>query len=319
MVILDAAREIQPPFNPDAATAEFSTLLRAYRVATVIGDRYAGEWVREPFRRHGIDYQLSEASKSDIYRDALPLFNAGRAQLLDLKRLVNQLCSLERRTARGGRDLIDHPQHPGAHDDLANAVCGAFVMLERDRRPQLISVVDVVGVDGLPPPLPRSQYVFAAVWASGADVAAVYGASSSWSKDLFVADFEAVLYHGGFFADLATRLRELAKACRAPLVLCRGAGGAHSTYRGARGRGPRNPALARSGRNPAFRRHLHQERAGQVLPADDRQDGDPPLGRGVELQGRRSGRGGAARRVLSRDFLEVRSPAFVQAQTKALS
>jgi hypothetical protein len=115
----------------------------------------------------------------------------------------------------GRRDLIDHPQHPGAHDDLANAVCGAFVMLERDRRPQLISVVDVVGVDGLPPPLPRSQYVFAAVRAAGADIAAVYGASSSWSEELFVADFEAVLYHGGFFADLATRLRELAKACRA--------------------------------------------------------------------------------------------------------
>ena len=183
MVILDVAREIQPPFNPDAATTEFSALLKAYRVATVIGDRYAGEWVREPFRRHGIDYQLSEVSKSDIYRDALPLFNAGRAQLLDLKRLVNQLCSLERRTARGGRDLIDHPQHPGAHDDLANAVCGAFVMPERDRRPQLISVVDVVGVDGLPPPLPRSQCVFAAVWA-GADIAAVYGASSSWSEEL---------------------------------------------------------------------------------------------------------------------------------------
>jgi hypothetical protein len=120
-----------------------------------------------PFRRHGVDYQLSEASKSDIYRDALPLFNAGRARLLDLERLVNQLCSLERRTARDGRDLIDHPQHSGAHDDLDNAVCGAFVMLERDRRPQLISVADVVRVDGLPPPLPRSQYVFAAVCASG--------------------------------------------------------------------------------------------------------------------------------------------------------
>jgi hypothetical protein len=132
MVILDAAREIQPPLNPDAATTEFSTLLKAYGVAKVIGDRYAGEWVREPCRRHGVDYQLSEVPKSDIYRDALPLFNAGRAQLLDVKRLINQLCSLERRTARGGRDLIDHPQHPGAHDDLANAVCGAFVMLERD-------------------------------------------------------------------------------------------------------------------------------------------------------------------------------------------
>ncbi len=88
-------------------------------------------------------------------------------------------------------------------------------MLERDRRPQLISVSDVVGVDGLPPPLPRSEYVFAAVWAEGPDVAAVYGASSSRPKDLFVADFDAVLYHGGFFADLATRLKELAKACRA--------------------------------------------------------------------------------------------------------
>jgi hypothetical protein len=89
----------------------------------------------------------------------------------------------------------------------------------------LISVVDVVGVDGLPPPLPRSQYVFAAVWASGADIAAVYGASSGWSEELFVADFDAVLYHGGFFADLATRLRELAKACRAhgDYVAARGA------------------------------------------------------------------------------------------------
>ena len=203
MVVLDAAREIQPPFNPDAATTEFSTLLKAYRVGKVIGDRYAGEWVREPFRRHGVDYQLSEVSKSDIYRDALPLFNAGRARLLDLKRLLNQLCSLERRTARGGRDLIDHPQYPGAHDDLANAVCGP--------RSDLRS--DVVGAT--PPPLPRSQYVFTAVWADGPDVAVVYCASSSWSKDLFVADFDALLYHGGFFADLATRLRELAKACRA--------------------------------------------------------------------------------------------------------
>ena len=88
-------------------------------------------------------------------------------------------------------------------------------MLERDRRPQLISVSDVVGVDGLPRPLPRSEYVFAAVWAEGADIAAVYGASSSRSKELFIADFEAVFYHGGFFADLATRLKELAKACRA--------------------------------------------------------------------------------------------------------
>jgi hypothetical protein len=33
---------------------------------------------------------------------------------------------LERRTARGGRDSIDHA--PGGHDDLANAVAGAVAL-----------------------------------------------------------------------------------------------------------------------------------------------------------------------------------------------
>jgi hypothetical protein len=41
-------------------------------------------------------------------------------------RLVTQLCGLERRTARGGRDSIDHA--PGEHDDLANAVAGAAAL-----------------------------------------------------------------------------------------------------------------------------------------------------------------------------------------------
>ena len=41
-----------------------------------------------------------------------------------------QLCSLERRTARGGKDSIDHS--PGMHDDIANAVAGALVTSFRD-------------------------------------------------------------------------------------------------------------------------------------------------------------------------------------------
>ena len=66
-----------------------------------------------------------EQSKSDLYRDLLPILNSGRAELLDVPRLVSQLCGLERRTARGGRDSIDHA--PGAHDDLSNSVAGAIV------------------------------------------------------------------------------------------------------------------------------------------------------------------------------------------------
>lgn len=47
--------------------------------------------------------------------------------------LVNQLCGLERRTARSGKDSIDHA--PGAHDDLANAAAGALTMAAAERGP----------------------------------------------------------------------------------------------------------------------------------------------------------------------------------------
>jgi hypothetical protein len=69
---------------------------------------------------------VSDKTKSDIYRDLLPLLNSNQVELLDLPRLHSQLASLERRTARGGKDSIDHP--PGQHhDDVANALAGAIV------------------------------------------------------------------------------------------------------------------------------------------------------------------------------------------------
>jgi hypothetical protein len=123
--VLDAVRERRPPFSPDDVVQEFSVLLKSYGVAEVHGDRYAGEWPRERFRAHGVEYLPAERPKSDIYRDLLPILNAHRAELLDAPRLVAQLCGLERRTARGGRDSIDHG--PGGHDDVANAVAGVLV------------------------------------------------------------------------------------------------------------------------------------------------------------------------------------------------
>jgi hypothetical protein len=124
--VLDAVRERRPPFSPDDVVQEFATLLKSYGVRTIRGDRYAGEWPRERFRVHGIEYQVAPSPKSDIYRDLLPILNSGRLELLDLPRLVSQLCSLERRTARSGRDSIDHA--PGGRDDVANCVAGAAVM-----------------------------------------------------------------------------------------------------------------------------------------------------------------------------------------------
>ncbi|MGA8610365.1 MAG: hypothetical protein WB760_01355 [Xanthobacteraceae bacterium] len=102
-------------------------MLKSYHITSVAGDRYAGESPREQFRFAGITYEVAGKTKSDLYRDALPILNSGKVELLDHLRLIAQLCSLERRTARGGRDSIDHA--PGGHDDVANSVAGVVCSL----------------------------------------------------------------------------------------------------------------------------------------------------------------------------------------------
>ena len=123
--ILDALREVHAPFAPEQVVTEFVDLLRPYRVTRIGGDRYAGEWPREVFRKLGVAYQVCETAKSDLYQRLLPSLNSGQVELLDHPRLLAQLSNLERRTARGGRDSIDHP--PRAHDDVANAAAGVLV------------------------------------------------------------------------------------------------------------------------------------------------------------------------------------------------
>jgi hypothetical protein len=127
VAILDAIREVKPPFSPESVVAEFATLLKTYRVHTIIGDKYAGLWPRERFTVHGITYDAAARPKSDIFRDLLPAINGRRVELLDHPKLISQLCGLERRTWRGGRDSIDHA--PNQHDDLANCIAGALTNL----------------------------------------------------------------------------------------------------------------------------------------------------------------------------------------------
>jgi hypothetical protein len=128
-IIIDLLREVRPPFSPEAVVEEFCRTLKTYRINRVTGDRYAGEWPREQFSKLGIIYEPSAAPKSELYRDLLPLINSARIELLDHNKLVNQLSGLERRTARGGKDSIDHA--PGAHDDVANAVAGLASLANR--------------------------------------------------------------------------------------------------------------------------------------------------------------------------------------------
>jgi hypothetical protein len=124
--VLDSIVERKAPFSPDSVVSEFAEILKSYRVNTVRGDRYAGAWPRERFQARGITYQPAEMNRSEIYLAFLPLLNSGRADLLDNERMVAQFSGLERRTARSGRDSVDHGV--GSHDDVSNSVAGAIVM-----------------------------------------------------------------------------------------------------------------------------------------------------------------------------------------------
>jgi hypothetical protein len=137
--VLDCVREIRAPFSPEAAVSDFAAVLQSYGIRRVTGDHYAGEWPIEVFAKRGIQYIVSERTKSHIYLEALPLLNAARVELLDNERLISQIASLERRTARGGRESIDHPQGPGARDDLANSVLGVLVAVAGGPAPWVIT------------------------------------------------------------------------------------------------------------------------------------------------------------------------------------
>ncbi|QTP55425.1 hypothetical protein HNO51_12480 [Billgrantia sulfidoxydans] len=135
VAVVDAIRSRKPPFSPEAVVAEFSDLLKQYRISSVTGDRYAGEFPRELYRNQGITYEIADRPRSDLYRDMLPLMNSGRVSLPENAQLLKELVSLERRTARSGKDTIDHG--PGGHDDLANSVAGVVTTLglKRQLRP----------------------------------------------------------------------------------------------------------------------------------------------------------------------------------------
>jgi hypothetical protein len=141
-LILDCLREIAPddsgPFNPVDAVAEITSTLKSYKVHAVHGDRYGGEMFRYLFKQHGIAYHISDRTKSEIYRDFLPLVNGGAVRLLSNHKMMLQFCSLDRRVSRGGRDSIDHPA--GKHDDLANATAGAL-LLASGRRQEFKEVI----------------------------------------------------------------------------------------------------------------------------------------------------------------------------------
>lgn len=165
--ILDAVREVRPPFSPEATIKDFAALLQRYGVSRVQSDRFAGEWPREQWRKYSIACDPCPFAKSDLYKALLPRLNSGQVELLDHPKLRAQLAGLERRTARGGRDTIDH--RPGGHDDLINA---AAIVLAEPRRRVPLSILnsgpDTRSVDDIQ--AEHDKEMAAAIAASSAEI-----------------------------------------------------------------------------------------------------------------------------------------------------
>jgi hypothetical protein len=128
-----AVRPYRPPLDPAVAVADIAKTLQPYKVTTVVGDNYAGEWPVTVFRNHGIKYVASEKTRSEIYLETGPLLAQGIARLIDVPRLTSQLRQLETRSSPSGRDRVNHG--PGAHDDVANAALGAIHLVATKRQP----------------------------------------------------------------------------------------------------------------------------------------------------------------------------------------
>ena len=210
-VVLDAMRERRPPFSPESVVTEFAALLKFYGVHKVTGDRHGGEWLRERFAIHGIQYEIAEQPKSDIYRSFLPLLNDGRAELLDAPHLVSQFVGLERTMSRSGKELIGPA--PNVQDDVANAVAGALVLA-------LVAVPsmwrpDALLINGAPTPLPRQCMFLFVVLVPGkhGDAGLAYFAPAL-SGPLVILDWEVKDLTPALLAGIPARLAELSGALR---------------------------------------------------------------------------------------------------------
>lgn len=134
--VLDALIEIKAPFDPSVATAQLAAVIKSYGCSEVHGDRYAGNFVSEAFAKHGLKYRHSDLTRSEIYMECLPKFNAGLIRLIDQPRIVSQLAGLVRKASPSGQSKVDHS--PGASDDCSNASCGALVLATgRSNKPTL--------------------------------------------------------------------------------------------------------------------------------------------------------------------------------------
>ena len=80
----------------------------------------------------GVEYMRSALTRSELYLEGLPLFSRGLVSIPDNATLLRELRLLERRTARSGKDSVDHGV--GGSDDFANSLFGALHLMAKPQQ-----------------------------------------------------------------------------------------------------------------------------------------------------------------------------------------
>ena len=129
MIVIDHVYVRRPPFDFSQTFGELACICRNFRVTEACSDRYSIGALISECQRNGLTHKASDLDKSRLYLHALPQLTSGRVRLPDVPEIVNEFCSLERRTGSEGRDKVD--ARGGKPEDVANAVAGCIWLLSQ--------------------------------------------------------------------------------------------------------------------------------------------------------------------------------------------
>ena len=142
-LILDYLREFKAPFSPSVFLDAVAAVADRYRISDCWADGFAKGLVGDRLKDHNKRFCDAPLVKSAIYAEILSWLNSYSVIMLDSQRLRSQLLSLDRRPGAAGKEIIEHPRRLHAHDDVANAACGALMLAAAAARRGRINVVGI--------------------------------------------------------------------------------------------------------------------------------------------------------------------------------
>jgi hypothetical protein len=130
-VFVDELLEQRPPFAMRAVIKHVCSIARFWGCTEITGDQFGKGYISF-FAEHGIRYVVSPLNTPEIYLHSRASWSADNVVLpvfeTTTERAVEQLLTLRRKVAPGGRETVDHIGSKHVHDDLAVAISVAIYL-----------------------------------------------------------------------------------------------------------------------------------------------------------------------------------------------